>query len=411
MKRIALSIFLLIAVLLNFSGCTTINAEDLMTGIEPSGITGKAADERFINSQMRFSVELFKTLYAQGNEENILISPLSLQLVLAMTANGADGETLAEMEKLLGDDISLMELNEYLFDYNKKLTETEEIKTANSLWIRDDGKRIEPNKEFLQTNADHYGAQVYKALFDSSTVKDINHWANEHTDGRIDKMLEEIPSDAVMYLINALTFDGEWNEKYEKSDITDGVFHSINGDQNVKMMYSSESKYLNDGKATGFIKPYKGGKYSFVAMLPNEGVTVGEYISTLYPETLTKTLRENETGVCVKIPKFKCEYDSRESLNKVLKTMGMKKAFDPFSSDFSRLDEKNRHYISKVAQKTYIRLDENGTKAAALSFVELMNKAVMFEENQVTLDRPFVYMIIDNTTLLPVFMGTLTSIE
>ncbi len=409
MKKIALSIFLLYSVLLNFSGCTGVQAQDLMTGIKSKQINERIADERFINSQMYFSVELFKEISSQDETEELLISPMSLQLVLAMTANGADGETLAEMERLLGGDISLAELNEYLVSYTDN--DNEEIKSANSIWIRDNENRINVEKSFLQTNADYYGAQAYKAPFDASTVTDINNWVNIHTKGRIDKMLDEIDRNTVMYLVNALTFDAKWQEKYEKDDIRSGIFHSPDTDQTVDMMHSQESAYLDDGRATGFIKPYEGGRYSFAAMLPNEDIGVDEYISGLTAEGLLKALKNNKGTVSVVMPKFKSEYDSKNSLNSVLMNLGMKKAFDIMNADFSRIDERNNLYISKVAQKTFIEVDENGTKAAALSFVENRDKAAMVTENKVVLDRPFVYMIIDNTTLLPVFMGTLSSVK
>ena len=390
---------------------------DLMSGITAREVAAKDPDEKFLQSQARLTLDLFQSIAEAGKsegKENVLISPLSIQLALSMTANGADGKTLSEMEKLLGGELSIEQLNEYLHTYVTGLPSTEKgsFKFANSIWIRNEEGRFTAKKDFLQTNADYYGAQAYAEPFDGSTVEKINSWVSEKTDGMIDQLFEKIPEEVVMYLINALCFDAEWEDIYEDTSIADRDFTSYGGDKKtVKMMYSTESRYLSDGKAEGFIKPYKDGNYSFAALLPNEGTDIYDYLSSLTSDGLTKTLKGAKSeGVEAGIPKF--SYDFELELTKVLSALGMPTAFDPIEADLSRLGESTfgNLYIGEVLHKTFISVDERGTKAGAVTSVAVCDEAEPLFPHTVILDRPFVYMILDNATGLPVFIGILCNV-
>ena len=407
-SRAVLSLALSAAMLFNFVACTKVRAANLMNGITARSVEGKATDEKFKTAQMNFALSLFKAVSAQG-KENMLISPLSIMLALAMTANGAEGKTLEEMEKVLGG-IEIDELNEYLYTYLKKLPSSEKyrLEIANSIWFRDDGS-FTVNKSFLQKNADYYSAAAFASAFDSSAVKDVNNWVRENTDGMIEEIIEEIGPETVMYLINAIVFEAQWNEIYEKKDILDGAFTAIDGTvRNVKMMSSTESGYIDDGNATGFVKDYKDGKYSFVALLPDENDVYG-YIENLTAEGLVSALASAKGSVSVKMPQFSYEYEIE--LNDVLSSLGMPTAFS-YGADFSgmRDSEYDNLSISKVLHKTYIELDSNGTKAAAVTSVGINRTSATITERFVTLDRPFVYLIVDNETTLPIFMGVVTDI-
>ena len=410
-----LSLILICSMAVSLSGCATkVQATDLMEGVQPNTVTGKAVDDAFAQSQMRLAVDLFQASALESKDENVLISPLSIQLALAMTANGADGNTKAEMEALLGGDISLEDLNEYLYSYVNNLPSAEKYKLqiANSIWFRDDEGRLQVEKDFLQKNADYYGAQAYKAAFDDQTLKDINNWVKDHTDGMIDSILDQIDDDAVMYLINALVFDAEWQHVYDKSDVYKGKFTNIDGtEKQVDMMHSEETVYLQDENATGFMKPYSGSKYSFAALLPNEGVDINEYIAGLTGEKLMKTLNTPQLGmVMATLPKFSYEYEL--TMNDVLKELGMPTAFNETKADFSKLGESSRGniFIGEVLHKTFISVDELGTKAGAVTKVEMKDESAPISEWVVNLNRPFVYMIIDNESKLPVFIGLVAAI-
>ncbi len=412
-KTVAAS--LLLTCSLALSGCTSVQANDLTEGITKGQAEGKTADSGFVNANMNFSLELFKKVQGEKSEENVLISPLSVISALAMTANGADGETLAEMEKLLGGDIPLEQLNSYLYSYLQSMTSGEGFKLhiANSVWFRDD-PRLTVEKDFLQKTVDYYDAEVYREAFDDKTANAVNSWVKANTDGMIPEIIDKIDEDTVMYLINALAFDSEWAEKYEKYRVSDGTFTDSKGnEQSVKMMGSDEYFYLEDENVVGFLKGYKGGKYSFGALLPNENISVKEYIQGLTSEGLLKMLSEPQNcAVITKIPKF--SFDFGLSLNDTLMAMGMPLAFSGSGADFSKMGHStdgNLH-IGNVIHKTFIEVDEKGTKAGAATVVVITDEcaAVVEEPKYVILDRPFVFMIIDNETKLPIFMGAVESV-
>lgn len=411
----AVCIVLAVSVLMGYFGrdggsispAVLVEAADLMEGITAGDVDGRDADNAFKKNQMRLTVDLFQRTAEASEGENLLISPLSIQLALAMTANGADGTTHREMEKVLGGSISTNKLNEYLYSYQNALPSSEKSKLeiANSIWFRD---TFGVNQNFLQTNADYYGAAAYRSAFDDQTVQDINNWVKDNTDGMIEEIVDEIDPLTMMFLINAIVFDGEWEETYSKENVSESTFFAHNGEkQEAKMMYSEEGIYLDDGKATGFMKPYSGGDYSFAALLPNEETDIYDYIAGLSGEGLRETLDNAKTvDVHTFLPKF--SYDYGISLNEILSDMGMPTAFDEGMADFSGISD-TETFISNVLHKTHITVDENGTEAAAATSVELTWKGAT-ARRRVRLDRPFVYMIVDNETNLPVFMGAITEV-
>ncbi len=408
--RVLLCCFMAAVLLFNASGCVRIAAEDLMQGVIGQEVAGKATDDAFISAYADFAVELFKKTVAKG--ENSLISPLSVILALAMTANGADSQTKSEMEALLGGDIPLEDLNEYLYSYIQNLPSAEKykLKMANSIWFKDDGSlSVKPN--FLQINASYYNAAAYMAPYNSQTLTDINNWVSKNTDGMIDNGLDQLDPNTVFCLINAVVFDAKWESKYSRNDVNEDQFYAYNGTvQTVEMMSSEEEYYLEDGMAKGFIKNYKDGKYSFAALLPSEGVSIDDYIASLTGEGLVTTF-ENKSGwgVNVTMPKFSNDYTV--IMNDALKALGMTEAFKKDNADFSRLgtSSKGNIYLGEILQKTHIEVDENGTKAIAATFSFPFTTAAG-PSYTVKLDRPFVYVIVDNATNLPIFIGTVLSV-
>lgn len=411
-----LSLLMLICLMLaGMTSCSLtgekVTAADLMNGINAGKVQGKAADDAFISAAADFSIKLFKK--ASGDDKNSLVSPLSVVLALSMTANGADGETLSQMEKVLGGTISLDDLNQYLYSYVNHLPSDKKSKLsiADSIWFRGDENRLQVQQSFLQKNADYYGAEAFRASFNNQTLKDINSWVSRNTDGMIDSIIDKIPPDAVMYLINAVAFDAEWKSIYNKDNVQDGTFTSIKGEkQSGKFMASDEFTYLDDGKAIGFMKDYAGENYSFAALLPNEGVDINDYLSQLTGSSFMAIINnaKNE-AVSAVLPKF--SYDYSIMLNDALISMGMSKAFDS-SADFSKLGTSSAGniYIGQVMHKTFISVDEKGTRAGAATSVEMRDTALQ-ESHIVRLDRPFIYAIIDNSTGLPIFIGKLVSLK
>ena len=360
-----------------------------------------------------FGVRLFQK--CANGESNCLISPVSVLEALAMTANGAEEETLKQMEAVFGTTVP--QLNPHFYWYNNSLPQGENYKLsiANSIWVKDDEK-FEVNQDFLQANEKWYGAEVRQVPFDSNALQNINQWVATNTDDMIKKILDDISPEAVMYLVNAVAFEAEWKNLYEESDVRDGVFTLSDGtEQDVKLMYSTEHDYLQDENAQGFIKYYADGKYAFAALLPDEGVNMTDYIASLDGERLHAML-ENPVDVKVyaAIPEFESEYGI--GMGNILSHMGMEDAFDMDRADFTGIGSypgKNI-CISQVLHKTYISVDRKGTKAAAVTAVEMVATSAVLEPEEVKyvyLDRPFVYMLIDCETHTPVFIGVLNQVK
>ena len=319
-------------------------------------------------------------------------------------------ETLSQMEEVLG--MSVDELNEFYYNYAAQLVNGEKYKLdlANSIWFTADD-RFTVNEAFLQKNADYFGADVYKAPFDNGTRQDINSWVNEHTDGMIPDILgpDIDMSAAVMILVNALAFDAEWQNVYHEDQVHKGEFTKEDGSKRqVDFMYSEEYAYLHADNAEGFMKYYNGGRYAFAALLPNEGVKLSELVASLDGEKLMNILNgaANES-VQTSIPKFETEYSVQ--LNDKLSAMGMPNAFEQWSAEFEGLGTSTAGniFIDRVLHKTFISVDERGTRAGAATAVVMADECAAIMTHTVLLDRPFLYMLIDCETNLPFFIGTL----
>lgn len=404
-----ISIIVIIAMATGMTGChTNHGVVNLTEEITPSGTDTESSGETAV-SQNEFAYKLFKECYREG--ENTLVSPLSTAFALSMTANGARGETLNEILKTISNGASVEELNNFCRAYKNSLS-SEELKTADSVWLRDDDA-LTINQDFLQTAKEYYSADVFKSSFDSKTAEAINNWVNEKTDGMIKEIIEQIDSDSLLYIINALSFDAQWLEPFEEKDVRDEGFTSIDGSvSKQKLMYGSESEYISDGKARGFRKEYRGGKYSFAALLPNSDISISEYIQSMSSEIFSEN-NVYDSKVSIAIPKFDTEYfiDMKDTLA----ALGMKTAFSVVNADFSgmgRLNTGGNISISEVLHKTHITVDEAGTKAGAVTSVSYKQDGAGSDNiRKIILDRPFIYMIIDNENNLPIFIGAVDSLK
>lgn len=409
---LVLAFVLLLGATLPMAGCAlNIKAEELSASYTRQATEDGTVTDAFIAAMSDFSMTLFNTTVEGDREtgkQNHLVSPLSAMICLAMIANGAEGETLTQMETALGMDIQ--SLNKALYAYTSNLYTDDDCKVsiADSIWYRD-SEGLKVKEAFLQTCADWYEAQQYKAPFDEQTRKDINNWVEKYTDGMIDKILDQpIPPSVMMYVINALVFDAKWQEKYESNDIKDRAFTSIDGTvAQLPTLHSEESTYLTVENGQGFAKPYKGEAYSFVGLLPDEGVDVYDFAASL-DGTTWQAMWDGQTRetVHVRFPEF--TYDSTMDLTPALTAMGMEDLFDPAAADLTGLGTctDGNLFCSKVQQKTFIEVSRYGTKAAAVTWGA--NEGAAAEPKWVYLDRPFVYAILDNATGLPLFIGVVT---
>ena len=401
-----------------FSGCAAVKAENLTDDIQKNPVpVYNYADGEEAQMVAQFSAQLLQQLCTE--DKNVVYSPLSVLYALAMTANGADGETLAQMEDVMG--MSVEQLNGYLYSTVNTLPSDEgyDFDIANSIWIKDDEGKFVVNEDFLQAVKDYYLAQIYKAPFDDGTLKDINNWVAQQTNGQIQNILDKIDEDAVMYLINALNFEALWLNDYDEYSVHDGTFTKADGrGQDAEFMYAAENGYLCDENTQGFIKYYKDREYAYVALLPDKNVKLNDYIASLSGEKITNLLNSlnPQQEVETAIPKYETTFDVE--MSDIFKALGMTDAFDSRLADFSKMGtaqiEGENVCINRILHKAFIRVAEKGTQAGAATVVEMVAEGAMAEEEppkQVYLDRPFVYMIIDTQNKLPLFMGAVYEIE
>lgn len=361
------------------------------------------------------SVKLMKNSTAGDirGGKNVLISPESILTAMAMSVNGAAGDTLTEMQKALYGSLPVEEFNKNMSAYNDYLVLSDSVKfhLANGIWIRNDGQ-VSTVPDFLAGNDKYYHAKAYLEPFDNTTVKKMNDWVKTNTDGMIPSIIQKIPSTARMYLMNALAFEGRWAKQYKNNQVKKDTFTTASGrEQTVNMLNSTEHTYLKDDKATGVMKSYEGYEYAFAAILPNKGISLEEYLAGMTGESFVKMIQSGEQKeVLTKIPEFSYDYDL--NLISALQSMGIQKAFTE-SADFSKMakTKDGKLFIDSVIHKTHIELDKYGTKAAAVTSIAMAGSAAPTEPpKEVYLDRPFLYAIVEESTGLPIFMGAVNAV-
>lgn len=396
---------------------TSIGAKKLSKGAFLPEQNGKELTDEFTSAHMKFGIDLFKGSYAKKSE-NALVSPLSVAMALTMAANGAKGETLAQIEKVLGGGMSVDELDQYLSYYKASLENNEivDIELANSIWYREKSA-YNVKEDFLNKNMECLNAVAYEAPFNDDTVDDINNWVCKNTKGMIQSLLDKElkPLDPLeMCLINTVYFDAEWDRIYTGSSPM--TFTNINGTESKpEGLYSHEYFYLESDNYTGFKKEYKDGRYSFVGILPDEGIDFNQFVEELDPEELRKTVSspivstaQDRFELHVSMPMFKEGYGL--SISEILQDMGIKDAFQLNKADFSGMTDMGGLFVSDVYHKTVIDVNKTGTTAAAVTAVMMAGAAIPPRIINVDMDRPFVYMIYDNEADIPLFIGSVTNL-
>jgi serpin B len=403
--------------LLSFS-CSENNTDDGI-GKEPINIELSSAEMRLAKEGQAFGMDFLAAVLAEDKDkENVVISPLSLNMALAMVWNGAAGETRTAIQQAMGmSDYQPEEVNAYFKKMKEALLQTDpstKLALANSIWAR---KGFPFRESFFDVNRQWYDAKISELDFsDPKSVDIINQWCADNTNGLIDKMIEEIPEDVVMYLMNALYFKGTWSDGYGfvKSDTKDADFQKENGEIiKVKMMSQmSEQPYYTDKNLSLTSLPYGNGAFRMIFVLPQYGVSINEMVERLQTSGyLTECLQAATVReVNLLVPKFKIEYEI--DLKKPLFSLGMGIAFEPFLADFSGMsDAVSRSdttlYISKAKQKTFIEVNEEGTEAAAVTSIE-MSFATSAGPPQPPIfraDRPFLFLIQEKSSGVVLFMG------
>lgn len=410
------SLFLCAVLLISASSCMKIAATELSAAyyvaptVPERGSIGLDTHAGVITSLADVSFELLKNAATDNNRNNAVVSPTSALICLAMMANGADGQTLEQIESAIGVDMDT--LNAFMEKFAASLVSYEKcrLSLASSLWINSKDPLLTVKEDFLRTNAKYYRSDIYSSDFSSQTVRDMNLWVDEKSFGMIDSVLDEIDPTAMMYLVSCVAFDAEWQEKYTKKSVRDSDFTDIDGNtEQVRTLFSKEGKYLSGESCTGFVKNYAGGKYGFVGLLPNEDTDVYALLESLDGTAWCELWQSMRIGVDVRtsIPVF--DVETNTDLAESFKSLGVTDMFDSANADFSRMGAYGNEglFCSSFSQKTLLELDENGTRAASVSIGSMAPTSAPPPDEiyYVYLDRPFVYMIVDLDTGLPLFAG------
>ncbi|MCX5934283.1 MAG: serpin family protein [Pseudanabaena sp. LacPavin_0818_WC45_MAG_42_6] len=369
-------------------------------------------DDRLVASSTSFGFNLFDRLAKQDPNKNIFISPSSVAIALSMTYNGASGETQEAIAKALElQNIKIDEIN----DYNRNIQEllangdtNVELNIANSLWARKD---IALEQTFLNKVKEFYQAEISNLDFkDSKAANTINAWVKKNTKDKIDKIVDRIEPDSMLFLINAVYFKGKWEAPFEKSLTKPQPFTLADGTkiQHPAMSRSGEYRYYDAPTFQAISLPYGTGRFSMEIFLPKAKSNLLEFQKQLttknWQEWSTKFTRKE--GL-IQLPRFKVEYET--SLKSALQNMGMAIAFDSDKADFRNLSTV-KAFIGEVKHKTFVEVNEEGTEAAAATSIEMkVTSASPSEETpfQMIVDRPFFFTISDRQTGTIIFMGAI----
>ena len=408
------TIYKILIIILVTAGCSAQNDPIIKLPADAKPIQLSANLEKRINQDNEFAFGLLKNTIASSGETNVFVSSLSVSIALGMTWNGANGSTKTEMETALKmSGMSATDINNYYRIMQSSLPTvdpTTKLSIANSLWYKT-GFVVRPS--FLTANSDYFGAYIKEMDFSQSWAVDtINNWCAKRTNNLIKKPLDKIPSDAVMYLVNAIYFKGIWRKHFETKNTAEANFtNELGNTVKVNMMYQKDTfRYAQDVYAQYLDMPYGNNAFSMTVILPNEGKTTTDVLNLL-TSTYWNNLFQNmpARNVEVYMPRFKNQ--NKFSLVDPLKSMGMNLAFSEYA-DFSNISNVSLK-ISDVIHDTYVEVTEEGTEAAAVTVVEIIETSMpvppptpLFKVN-----RPFLFVIRENSTGVILFVGKMGNVD
>lgn len=383
-------------------------APDVLTAL-PRQLSG--AEQAIVNSTPAFGLELLRQVNRTWADSNVFLSPLSASMALGMTMNGAAGGTYEEMRTTLGlPDRPLAELNagyKSLITLLRSLDRSVDLRIGNSIWL---DQRFAPavSRTFQDDLKTYFEATSTGLDFGSpQAITTINNWVKTSTNGKIDKILERIPPEMVMYLINAIYFKGAWRDPFDPAATQPGAFTSITGQRVTMPMMTRKGKFraatVNGVQVVEL--PYGNDTFVMTLAMPPEGQSVNAFIAGLTPATwtaLSATLAPSTADLY--LPRFSLSWADR--LNDKLQGMGMRQPFIPGGADFTRLSPSagRELYISDVRQRAIVEVNEVGTVAAAVTSVGV---GVTSLPVSIRLDRPFVFAIRERLSGTLLFMGKL----
>ncbi len=373
----------------------------------PGDIVMTQKSLQLVSADNSFTFSLFKKLPdSQGH--NVMVSPLSISLALSMALNGAEGDTKSAIISALGfNGLTVDEINQIYFDLVTALKKADPnvvMNIANSIWIRKTYPVLAP---FISTNQKYYEASVERLDFDQAGLSTINNWVNEKTNEKIPKILDQISADEIMFLINAIYFNGKWDIQFEKANTTDGAFTLASGSTaTIPLMKIKEKFGYSEQSGYKSLKmPYGRGKFGMILLLPDAGKTPDQIMSQLTVSAWAnlKTALSSSTKVDVWVPRFKFTWES--DLNDILSSLGMSVAFSKAQANFSKINATDQLFITKVKHKSYIEVNEEGTEAAAVTSIGIGVTSIGPGEPEFHATRPFLFLITEEDTGAILFAG------
>lgn len=411
MKRFCkLSTWVLVALmtlLTAFTGDNSLNAGEPPMKKE---ISLTSSQRKMLDNNNDFAFNLLRTV-SQQQHGSTIVSPISVSYMLGMLNAGAQGETRRQITDVLGMGDSVKDINRY---FKKMINEAPyldakaKVRIANSIFVNSD-KDIHLIPQYKTDMQTYYDALVDALDFsDSRNVDIINDWCDTHTIGMIPKILDQLNAEAAMYLLNAVYFKATWAMKFDPDETRDQNFTKQNGStvKRPMMHLNSRAAYSENELYKTLCLPYGDNAYSMYVLLPHKGIRVNDIISRLTAQELKQQQRAmRSVQVDIKIPRFTVSSDI--NLKDALSSMGMPLAFDYYGAEFPNMAQGQDLYVSMMKQKARIEVNEEGTKAAAVTIVEMRNRSASIAQNYTFhATRPFIYFIVEESTGSIFFMGT-----
>ena len=375
-------------------------------------------EQEMVGANNDFAFNFFNQLSSLEGEKNMMVSPLSLAQALSMLANGADGNTKKELMNVLGfGAYSVEEMNAYYMNLNKGLLsadKTSKISLVNSFWVNN---RYKAKSDYKKVLKNIYNAEVKELAFNNKTYKQINQWAERNTNGCIKEFVSEneINSETVMALLNAIYFKAFWASEFIENDNLRSDFTTPDGDVDVEYMTKNTIAFGYKDENCKLLRLYYGNKaFNMVLLLPNEDKTLDQVLQGINGEkwqemTNQITVLKNAE---IQLPKFKGKYSYKENLKQALKNMGIIDAFSQSDANFSKIMD-NPIFVNLIKQNTSMAIDEKGTEASAVTIDDgaaSLGGAVGWEEIfEFKATRPFFYIIEESSTDAILFMGKVTN--
>lgn len=379
----------------------------------PVDVTLTDRQKNFVADNNTFTLKFLKAVNdADKSGKSFVYSPLSITYVLSMVNAAAEGTTRAELQNTLGfGNEEIKEVNGFcktLIDGLPNVDTSVRIHIANAIYVN---KNYKLKKQFQQDMKGYYGASAESLDFSSKkTLNRINDWCKKKTNGMIPEILSEVNPDAVSYLLNAIYFKAAWTNPFKERYTKMETFTTENGPKKMPLMQQwEEYRYMQNSVFAAVDIPYGDEKWRMTVLLPEKGKKVSDVIDYLDKEGMSFLLKMRSRDVDLKLPRFETE-STTEDLIGTMKKMGIIRAFDNSQAEIRNMCNRDV-YISNMLQKARIKVDENGSEAAAVTLVEIATLSACMDPLPPVVfhaDHPFVYVIREASSGVILFVGKFT---